>query len=96
MIHCDDYVRDKSILGVTAWRVERGITLESIAEATKISVRQLQAIEKGDFKRLPGGIYDTNYIKQYARAIEFSEGELLAAYHASCRGEAPSLVMLYS
>jgi cytoskeleton protein RodZ len=89
-------VRDKSILGVRTWRVERGITLESIAEATKISVRQLDAIEKGDFKRLPGGIYDTNYIKQYARAIEFSEGALLAAYHACCRGDAPALVMSYS
>jgi cytoskeletal protein RodZ len=89
-------VRDKSILGVRTWRLERGITLESIAEATKISVRLLEAIEKGDFKRLPGGIYDTNYIRQYARAIDFAEAELLAAYHASCRGDAPALVMSYS
>jgi cytoskeletal protein RodZ len=89
-------VKDKSILGVRTWRLERGITLESIAEATKISVRLLEAIEKGDFKRLPGGIYDTNYIRQYARAIDFREAELLAAYHASCRGDAPALVMSYS
>ncbi len=76
--------------------MERGITLESISESTKISVRQLQAIESGEFKRLPGGIYDTNYIRQYAHAIDFSEAELLAAYHACCRGDAPTLVMSYS
>jgi cytoskeletal protein RodZ len=89
-------MRDKSILGVRTWRLEHNITLESIAEATKIGVRLLEAIERGDFKRLPGGIYDTNYIRQYARAIDFSEAELLAAYHASCRGDAPALVMSYS
>jgi cytoskeletal protein RodZ len=76
--------------------MERGITLEYIAELTKISVRILEAIEKGDFKRLPGGIYDTNYIRQYADAISFSAPELLNVYHASCRGESPALVMLYS
>jgi cytoskeletal protein RodZ len=76
--------------------MDRGITLESIADATKLSVRLLDAIEKGDFKRLPGGIYNTNYIRQYARAIEFSESELLAVYHASCSGQAPALVMQYS
>ena len=97
MVDCNTYgVKDKSILGVRTWRLERNITLESIAEATKISVRLLEAIEKGDFKRLPGGIYDTNYIRQYARAIDFAEAELLAVYHASCRGDAPALVMSYS
>jgi len=96
VVDCNTYVRDKSILGVRTWRLERGITLEAISEATKISVRTLEAIEKGDFKRLPGGIYNTNYIRQYAHAIDFSEAELLAAYHASCRGDAPALVMSYS
>jgi cytoskeletal protein RodZ len=45
-------------------------------------VRQLEAIESGDFSRLPGGIYNTSYIKQYARAIDFDETDLLAFYQA--------------
>jgi cytoskeletal protein RodZ len=73
-------MRDKSILGVKTWRQERGISLEAIAASTKLSVRHLEAIESGDFKRLPGGIYNTNYIRQYAKAIEFSESELLDFY----------------
>src|SRR5205814_6916829 len=57
------------ILGVKTWRQRKGITLQAIAASTKLSVRHLEAIEAGDFKRLPGGIYNTSYIRQYARAI---------------------------
>lgn len=72
------------ILGVRIWRQQRGISLETIAASTKLSVRQLEAIESGEFSRLPGGIYNTSYIKQYARAIDFDEGDLLAYYRDSC------------
>ena len=77
-------MKDTSILGVKIWRQKKGISLETIAASTKLSVRQLEAIESGDFSRLPGGIYNTNYIKQYARAIEFDEIDLLAFYRESC------------
>ena len=46
-----------------------------------VSIRALEAIEHGDFRKLPGGIYNTNYIKQYARAIDYDESTLLAFYH---------------
>ena len=77
-------MRDTSILGVKIWRQQKGISLETIAASTKLSVRHLEAIESGDFSRLPGGIYNTNYIKQYARAIEFDEADLLAFYQDTC------------
>jgi cytoskeletal protein RodZ len=67
------------------WRKNKGITLESIASATKLSVRLLQAIETGDFSKLPGGVYNTNYIRQYARAIDFDETTLLAWYNEASR-----------
>jgi cytoskeletal protein RodZ len=70
-----------SVLGLSAIRRNRGITLEQIAESTKISIRSLEAIELGDFAKLPGGIYNTSYIRQYARAIDYDEGALLAFYH---------------
>jgi cytoskeletal protein RodZ len=77
-------MKDTGILGVRAWRLQRGISLPAIAAATKLSVRQLEAIEAGDFSRLPGGIYTTNYIRQYARAIDFEETELIAFYQDVC------------
>jgi cytoskeleton protein RodZ len=75
-------MKDTSILGVRIWRQKKGISLETIAASTKLSVRQLEAIELGEFSKLPGGIYNTNYIKQYARAIDFDEADLLAFYQA--------------
>ena len=73
---------DNSILGLTTIRRNRGISLEEISASTKISVRSLKAIECGEFKKLPGGIYNTNYIRQYANAIDFDECELLAYYNS--------------
>jgi cytoskeleton protein RodZ len=70
-------------LNAAAKRRERGISLHQIAAATKISVRSLQAIEEGDFRKLPGGIYNTSYIRQYARAIDVDECELIALYKES-------------
>jgi cytoskeletal protein RodZ len=84
-------MRDTSILGVKFWRQQKGISLEAIAASTKLSVRHLEAIESGDFSKLPGGIYNTNYIKQYARAIEFDETDLLDFYRAACNPPAPAL-----
>lgn len=71
---------DQSVLGLATIRRNRGISLEQIAESTKINIRSLKAIEGGDFKKLPGGIYNTSYIRQYAQAIDFDEAELLAFY----------------
>src|ERR1700744_6595412 len=73
------------ILGVMPWRQHNCISLEAIAASTKLSVRQLEAIESGDFSRLPGGIYNTSYIRQYARAIEFDEADLLDFYRNFCK-----------
>lgn len=73
--------KDKSVLGLATIRRNRGVSLEQIANATKISMRSLQAIEGGEFKKLPGGIYNTNYIRQYAQAIDFDASTLLDYYN---------------
>jgi len=73
---------DDSVLGLRTIRRNRGISLEQIANSTKISVRSLDAIERGDFRRLPGGIYNTSYIRQYARAIDYDESAILKYYYS--------------
>ena len=70
-----------SVLGLATIRRNRGISLDQIAASTKISVRSLEAIERGDFQKLPGGIYNTSYIRQYARAIDYDESAILAVYY---------------
>jgi len=65
---------------LAAIREAKGISLEQISEATKIGVRYLKAIESSQFEQLPGGLFNTSYIRQYARAIDYDEWELLACY----------------
>jgi cytoskeleton protein RodZ len=79
---------DDSFLGLATIRRNRGISLAQIAESTKISLRSLEAIERGEFSKLPGGIYNTSYIRQYARAIDYDESVILSSYHQATRGGA--------
>jgi cytoskeleton protein RodZ len=65
---------------LTAIRERKGISLKEIEAETKISTRFLRAIESGDFDELPGGIFNVSYIRQYARKIDYTEDELVAAY----------------
>src|SRR4026208_110546 len=69
-------------LGLAGWRRKKALSLEQIADTTKIGVRSLQAIESEEFKKLPGGIYSTSYIRQYARAIDFDEAQNLSLYYS--------------
>jgi cytoskeletal protein RodZ len=69
---------ERGVLGLAAIRRNRGITLQQIAQTTKIGVRWLEAIERGEFQKLPGGIYRTSYIRQYARAIDYDEDAIIA------------------
>ncbi|HEV3199018.1 MAG TPA: helix-turn-helix transcriptional regulator [Bryobacteraceae bacterium] len=78
---------DKSVLGLATIRRNRGISLDQIADSTKISVRLLEAIELGEFHKLPGGIYNTSYIRQYARAIDYDEAAILTVYHREMNAE---------
>jgi cytoskeletal protein RodZ len=80
----------KTDLGLASTRQKKRISLEEIAETTKIGVRSLKAIEEGEFQKLPGGVYSTSYIRQYARAIEFDEAQILRQYY-SVMGINPSV-----
>lgn len=71
-----------SVLQLEQLRRSNGVSLEAISESTKISTSYLRAIESEEFDKLPGGVFNTNYIRQYASAIGFSEDELLALYRS--------------
>jgi transcriptional regulator with XRE-family HTH domain len=50
-------------------RERRGISLRQIANATKISVGSLEALERNDTSRLPGGIFSRAFVRSYASEI---------------------------
>jgi cytoskeletal protein RodZ len=69
-------------LQLASRRKRNAISLEQISQATKIGIRSLEAIEAGEFQKLPGGVYSTSYIRQYARAIDVDEALILEHYYS--------------
>jgi cytoskeletal protein RodZ len=50
-------------------REARKLSLREIAAATKISVSTLEALERGDMSRLPGGIFGRAFVRAYALQV---------------------------
>ena len=48
-------------------REAKGVALEAIATATKITTRYLQAVEQERFDQLPGGVFRKSIVRSYAR-----------------------------
>src|SRR5262245_22060607 len=47
-------------------RETQGVSLRQIATTTKISMSTLEALERADFSRLPGGIFGRSFVRSYA------------------------------
>ena len=61
-------------------RDARGISLETIAEVTKISTRHLLALEEENFKALPGGVLNKGIVRGYTRACGMDEEDWVRRY----------------
>ena len=68
-------------------REMRGVTLEEISAATKISIRFLKSIESEEFSKLPGGIFTRSFIRAYAHYLGLDEEPILAEYQLVRKGE---------
>ncbi len=56
-------------------RQRRSVSLEDIAQTTKVTVRSLQALESDAFDLLPGGILSKGIVRSYVRFLGLDEGE---------------------
>lgn len=64
-------------------REMRGITLDEIAESTKISRRHLESLEKDQFDQLPGGVFNKGFVRAYARFLGIDEDQAVSDYSLS-------------
>jgi len=68
-------------------RMSRGIALEQITAVTKISTQHLAALEREEFRQLPGGILVKGIVRGYAGAVGLDQHDwterFLQAYSAS-------------
>jgi cytoskeleton protein RodZ len=68
-------------------REMRAITLEEIAEATKIGTRSLRALEEEHFDQLPGGIFNKGFVRAYAKFLGIDEEQAVADYVTASSSE---------
>lgn len=61
-------------------REQSGKSLRQIADATKLSVRTLGALEAEKIEQLPGGIYRRAIVRAYAREIRLDPEVILRAF----------------
>jgi cytoskeleton protein RodZ len=64
-------------------REMRGVSLEEIAESTKIGTRSLRALEEDDFEKLPGGIFNKGFVRAYSRFLGLDEEETITDFEAA-------------
>ena len=61
------------------------ISLEQVAEATRIRVALLQAIEQEDFTRLPAEVFIIGFLRAYAQSVGADGDEAVSRYRAQRR-----------
>src|SRR6266852_6795707 len=65
----------------------RGISLKEIADATKISKRFLEAIERNDHRTLPAPVFTRGFIREYARYLGLNCDEIVNRYNFAAAGD---------
>src|SRR5215467_4854106 len=63
-------------------RERKGVSLRQIAAATKISVAVLEALERNDISRLPGGIFGRAFVRSYAVEVGLDPEETIQDFVA--------------
>jgi cytoskeletal protein RodZ len=67
-----DYLRET--------RINQGLDLEMVSERTKISAKNLQAIEESDFTALPAEAFTRGFYALYAKNLSLDSEEVLEMY----------------
>ena len=80
-----------------AAREAKNLTVQQVADATKIRTDHIRALEEGDFNRFPAPIYIRGSVKNYAAKLKLDVPQIMAALDAELKGtekfsEPPPLV----
>lgn len=59
----------------------RGISLKEISDATKISKRFLDALERNDHRALPAPVFTRGFVREYARYVGLNAEDMVNRYN---------------
>jgi len=58
----------------------RQISLEEVAQVTRIPLPSLRMLERDNFEGLPGEVFVRGFLRSYARALDLDVDEVLASH----------------
>ena len=61
-------------------RIKKGLTLSQVSQSTKIKEEFLEAIEKGEYEKLPSPSYAHGFVRNYTRFLKLAEKEILPLF----------------
>ena len=64
---------------LAAARASGGLSVADIARQLKLSPWQVEALEAGDYRRLPGAVFVRGFIRNYARLVKLDPASLRAS-----------------
>jgi len=73
-------------------RESKGISLDQIANETRISTRFLAAIENEEFHLLPGGVFNRGFVRAYAEKIGIDPDQAVADYQRIAEVRQPEIL----
>src|SRR6185295_5071203 len=65
----------------------RGISLKEISDATKISKRFLDALERNDHSTLPAPVFTRGFVREYSRYLGLNAEEIVNRYNFAAAGD---------
>lgn len=66
-------------------RERRQISIETICAVTKVSSRHVTALEEGNYKELPGGVFRKGIVRSYLSVLGVDESAWMERFEASLR-----------
>ncbi len=64
-------------------REQRGLSLESLSAETKVNSRHFFALEQGNYRELPGGVFRRGIVRAYLKAVGLEEEAWLPRFQQS-------------
>jgi cytoskeleton protein RodZ len=74
-------------------REQRKVSIETICQETKVSLRHLQALEAGEYDSLPGGVFRKGIVRSYVTALGLEEAPWIERFETSLRESGTSIAV---
>ena len=79
-----------------AARVAKQLTQQDISNSLRYSVKQINALEQGEFDLLPDAMITRGFIRSYAKLLEIDAEPLLTSYRQSVSSESDKKIAVHS